>query len=601
MNPTVFLAALIALIAPAPDRRDIRFPTDAGVVDVTQPPYRARGDGVTDDTAALQRAIDDHTGKRRVIYLPRGIYLVSKSLRWPENDPQGAHVWGFTHIQGQGRDRTVLLLKAGSFRDTAAPQPVMTAGTHGSADWFANYVCDLTIDTGMGNPGAIGLQFFSNNVGAVRSVRIASGDGQGAVGLDLGYNNMNGPLLVKDLQVDGFEIGVQTGGPVNSQTFERLVLNRQRVCGLRNDGQSLSLRQVTITGAGAAIENRGGLLALIDARLTGTGTGDAIVNRGALWVRNLTAHRFSRAIRNDAGHRRGASGPTIAEFASDENVALFDGPAVRPLPIRETPTIPDDDPARWASVVRFGADPTGDRDSAPAIQAAIDSGAQTVYFPTGNYRLDKTVIVRKKTRRILGFNSVVDYTSRVTPALEIADGDAPIVSIENFFPLGSGIVHSSARTLVLKDSELRSYQGTGQGDVFVEDVVAGPWSFDRQRVYARQLNAENKGTHIENKGGKLWILGYKTERGGTLVETTRGGATQIDGGFSYTTEFGTLAPMFVCNESALALTFAEICFNNDPYTTLLSETRGGQTRSLPRTDRRWKGVFVRSVTASPGR
>ena len=580
----------------ADEGRGVNFPTDAGVIDVTRAPYHAKGDGVSDDTAALQRAIDDHTGKRHVIYLPAGTYLVSGTLRWPEKDRNGQQVWGFTHVQGRGRDRTILKLKDGTFRDPSQPQPVMTSGRHGSADWFHNYVCDLTIDTGRGNAGAIGLQFFSNNVGAVRSVAITSTDGGGVTGLDLAYNDMNGPLLVKGLSVHGFAVGVRTGHSVNSQTFEHVELRGQRECGLRNDGQCVSLRDLRSTNAVPAVENGGGLMVLLDSTLRGadgSGRHAAVTNKAGLHARNVRTEGYRVAVENQAGHRRGAEGPAVREFTSNAPVSLFPSPGrALGLPIRETPEVPWDDPTTWANVARYGADPAGGKDSSAAIQAAIDSGATTVYFPTGSYALSRPILIRKAVRRVVGFNSVVDYEGEIKPAFRVVDGEAPVVVVENFFPLGSGIRHESARTLVVRDCELRGYEGTGRGDLFVEDVVAGPWSFDRQNVWARQFNAENKGTHVSNRGGRFWVLGLKTERGGTLVETSAGGRTQIDGGFSYTTEAGKLAPMFVSRHSDLSATFAEVCFNGDPYGEIVSETRGGETRLLDAGDARWGGVFI---------
>ena len=60
------------------------YPLHPNVVDVTRPPYSAKGDGVSDDTAALQRALNEHVGWHRVLYFPKGDYLVSATLTWPK-------------------------------------------------------------------------------------------------------------------------------------------------------------------------------------------------------------------------------------------------------------------------------------------------------------------------------------------------------------------------------------------------------------------------------------------------------------------------------------------------------------------------------------
>lgn len=56
-------------------------PLCAGYVDVTRPPYNASGDGVADDSAALQAAADDAYAARMTLLLPGGrVFLMSRQL-----------------------------------------------------------------------------------------------------------------------------------------------------------------------------------------------------------------------------------------------------------------------------------------------------------------------------------------------------------------------------------------------------------------------------------------------------------------------------------------------------------------------------------------
>ena len=118
----------------------------------------------------------------------------------------------------------------------------MWCGGFGSADWFHNYVEHLTFDVGAGNPGAMALQFYSNNSGAVRDCRFVAGAGSGHTGLDLAHRDMNGPLLVRNCEVIGFRRGIATARSVNGQVFEHIVLRGQTEVGFANEGQTISIR-----------------------------------------------------------------------------------------------------------------------------------------------------------------------------------------------------------------------------------------------------------------------------------------------------------------------------------------------------------------------
>lgn len=110
--------------APPADLRDRHlwpsdFPTceTPGIANVKAPPYGALGDGLADDTAALQRAVDEHDA----VLLPRGVYRLTHTLDLRPN----------TKLLGVGQHLSLLRPTAvGDFADASRPAPlVRTADT----------------------------------------------------------------------------------------------------------------------------------------------------------------------------------------------------------------------------------------------------------------------------------------------------------------------------------------------------------------------------------------------------------------------------------------------------------------------------------------
>lgn len=104
-----------------------------GAVNVQDAPFFARGDGIADDTDALERALGNASVS--VVFLPRGIYRVSRTLRLPAGKALVgvAHhltvlaptVDGFAHAGVNGAAPTPLVVVA----DVDAPAQQRNANT----------------------------------------------------------------------------------------------------------------------------------------------------------------------------------------------------------------------------------------------------------------------------------------------------------------------------------------------------------------------------------------------------------------------------------------------------------------------------------------
>ncbi|MBD3319938.1 MAG: endopolygalacturonase, partial [Chitinivibrionales bacterium] len=501
---------------------NIVFPSDAGVINVKEPPYNAGGDGRVDDTAAIQAALNDYPDMRAIIYLPAGTYLVSDTLKWPWADPE--HAQKNTILQGQNEQETIIRLAdtCDGFTVPGRPRPVIWTG-RAPAQRFRNAVRNLTIHTGQGNAGAIAAQFMANNQGGIFHVTMRSGDGSGHIGLDMSYSDEVGPLLIKHVRIFGFDYGIKIKHSVDSMTLEHVGLEGQRICGIHNDGQCVSIRKLrSVNSVPAVINDTGtGMITLVDAELRCAGDAskhDALVNRASFFARTVAVSGYRSAIANESGTGQGAAGPFVEEFVSHEVAALFptDEKSLN-ITVKETPDVPWDGLHEWISPLQFGARKNSRYDCSEAVQQAIDSGKSTLYFPRGTYRIVKPLHIRGAIRRIIGCEAFLDVRAMNDPVFTLEDGRYPVVVFErlesNFEPTIM-LTNKSSRTLVIRNCCNVTGWFRGPGEIYIEDVCSNPntfWRFDGSKVWARQFNPEPMGTHVVNNGGDLWVLGFKTE------------------------------------------------------------------------------------------
>ena len=63
-----------------------------GMLDVKASPFKAKGDGVADDTAAIQKALYARGGD--LVYLPAGTYRITDVLKFNHVDTPSSRIHG---------------------------------------------------------------------------------------------------------------------------------------------------------------------------------------------------------------------------------------------------------------------------------------------------------------------------------------------------------------------------------------------------------------------------------------------------------------------------------------------------------------------------
>ncbi len=625
-SPVLGLFLIASSVAVLPASTNKVFPADA-VINVTLPPYEARPDDGGDDTVAIQRAVTDHVDTGRILYFPAGVYRISNTI----TSKNSAGLWrAHLTFQGQNRDTTILRLvdSAAGFGDPKNAKAIVATGSHwqdgdglegGGNKAFRNNIFDLTLDTGSDNPGAVGMDWAVSNQGAIKNVSVRSADGRGLAGIAL-LRRIPGPGLIKNVEITGFDTGLNLGDGQYGLTLENVTVKGQHIAGIRVSQNLLHIRNLVSKNRVPAVvvSDRNGVVTLLDSSLTGGAPGiPAIDCAGTLLARAVEISGYSEM------RIRGQATPLPRGVEFCEPAAL--GKPLPPLLVEETPEFWNSNLSDWQAV---GPRRDGENDDTAAIQRAFDSGKGTIYFPHGRtYFLSDTVVIRGAVRQVLGMGAEISLgaasqpfgdVSHPRPLFRIDPTAAPTVFLENLFfnaqyPGEVLFENNGPADLVVKHSAgwvgdkgaRRSYRNTphATGKLFVEDVFLPGWEFSGQRVWARQFNPENydgdgSTSQVINRGGKLWILGFKTEGPAPFLHTTAGGRTELLGAYNYISAVeANPVPQhsvpYLSEDSSMALTFATDNFRDTDYPVYIREVNGGASLD-------WTGSDLAPRNGVPG-
>ncbi len=573
----VVASTLTLLACSAAKAADRSLPSDTGVINVRD--YGAVGDGKADDTAALRAAVHFALDRQSryatppMVYLPKGTYRITGPIAGKVSDHGWSGGWRAGLILwGESRQETIIKLQdqLPEFGDRAKPLAVLATGSEsdkttkpgdeplsgGGNRAFRHSVINLTIDIGVGNPGAVGIDYVANNRGTIEAVTIRSSDpsGAGHTGLKM-TRNWPGPCLIKDVLIEGFDRGIDVAHHEYGNTFEDITLLRQNEAGLVNRQNMLAIHRLRSTNAVPVIkaEDNNGLIVLVDGHFVGTDTRvAAVTGKGEFYLRDVRIEGYTKAIdiqRQGAQSVATENGAAKIDLYTTERFGMGEVEEAQPLrlPIQDTPAFWSADMSDWVKPQQHlpqagqGTEAPVDGDWTEALQAAMDAGKPVVYLPNGSYRVSKTILVPPHVRLIIGFQSSItlgkDQADVVDPLLRFVGQGGEATIVEHVWISGH-VEHAATRAVAFRHCDLNGrYRNTAQGTgaLFIEDTI-GPKPLlvqHPQNVFARQLNIEfGHEPLIENHGGNLWLLGYKTEGEMVCIRQTAG-QTELLGGLLY--------------------------------------------------------------------
>ena len=412
---------------------------DAAAVYLTADKFPVRGDGIADESDAIQNAIDQVQESRGegIVFLPSGRYRITKTI----------FVWPSVRVIGYGPTRPVLVLgkntpgyqegmgymvfftggRPGHDRRPLAAQRANRPATGGAPrqalpfpgtvpssaavidanpGTFYSAMSNVDFEIGDGNPAAVGIRFHAAQHCYLAHMDFHIGSGLAALH-DVGNE-------AEDLHFYEGQFGIMTRKPSPGWQFTLLdsTFEGQRVAAIKEHEAGLTLvhdRFVNVPEVVAIDPGYADELWIKNSRFEHV-SGPAITisnERNARTEINLEDilckevplfalfRESGKKVNGQPGTYRVKAfshGLTIADIgASPELETAFNADPAADLPARDTLAIPGlPEPQSWVNLRTLGAKGDGATDDTAAIQKAIDENT-AIYIPTGRYLVSDTI------------------------------------------------------------------------------------------------------------------------------------------------------------------------------------------------------------------
>lgn len=412
---------------------------DKASVYLTKDRFGAVGDGIADDTDALQKAVDAvaDTVHQGILFVPEGRYRLSHTLFiWPgvrvigygEHRPEfvlGNHTAGydgdaaymivFTGGRAGERRRGGMQPPANAPHRAPTPFPGSVPPTLNVVDanpgTFYSAMSNIDLDLGEGNTGAIGIRFHVAQHCFLTHMTFHIGSGLAAL-QDIGNE-------AEDLTFLGGQYGIVTGRPSPGWQFTLLdsTFDGQSKAAIKEHEAGLALVGDTFRNLPTAVEiepnyidelwlqhsrleNISGPAIVISAeqsRLTEINIEDTVARSVAVFAKLRESgkafsgpgdlYRIDHFTHGLTFSNPSATG-TIEDTVSTSKLASM------PAMYRVIPTLPSQ--TGWANAHDLGIAGDGKTDDTAALQKAVNEH-RILYLPSGRYKISDTLHLRPDT------------------------------------------------------------------------------------------------------------------------------------------------------------------------------------------------------------